>query len=87
MSEISLKDIGIFFDDDGKAREVLLSYDTFQRIEALLRELSGRKDDQAYFWTEQWQKRIRDAEADISVGRAYHVTPQNVDKALEWLDA
>ena len=62
------------------------SYAAFQHIGALLRELSGRKDNQAYFWTEQWQKRIRDAEADISSGRTYRVTPQNVGKALEWLD-
>ena len=86
MDEISLKDIKIFIGEDGKAQEVLLSYEAFQRIEALLRELSGQKDDQAYFWTEQWQKHIRDAEADISAGRTYRLTPKNVDKALEWLD-
>ncbi|MBU4225430.1 MAG: hypothetical protein KKC71_06375 [Chloroflexi bacterium] len=86
MSEISLKDIKIFFDEDGKAREVLISYETFQRIEALLREFRGKKDDQAYFWAEGWQKRIREAEADISAGRTYKVDLQNADKSLEWLD-
>ena len=26
-------------------------------------------DDQAWFWTDEWQQRIREAEADIKAGR------------------
>ena len=38
------------------------------------------------FVTEEWQNRIREAEADIEAGRVYRVDSQNVDNALDWLD-
>ena len=84
MSETTLNDIKIFFDKTGKAQEVLMSYETFLRLEVFLKEL--RNNDQSYFVTKEWQKRIREAEADVEAGRAYRVQVQNIEKALDWLD-
>jgi len=84
MSEATLNDIKIFFDKTGKAQEVLMSYETFLSLEVFLKEL--RTSDQSYFVTKEWQKRIREAEADIEAGRAYRVQAQNIEKALDWLD-
>ncbi|OGO76258.1 MAG: hypothetical protein AUJ21_07735 [Anaerolineae bacterium CG1_02_58_13] len=84
MSELSLTDVKIFFGKDGKAEEVLLNYETFLRLEVFLRELA--RNDQVYFVSEEWQHRIREAEADIEAGRVYRVTPPDVEKALDWLD-
>jgi len=84
MSELSLDDVKIFFDKDGKAKEVLMSYETFLRLEVFLKELARNK--QSYFVTREWQNRIREAEADIEAGRVYRVRPENIDKALDWLD-
>ena len=84
MSETTLNDIKIFFDKTGKAQEVLMSYETFLRLEVFLKEL--RNSDQSYFVTKEWQKRIREAEADVEAGRAYRVQVQNIEKALDWLD-
>jgi len=44
------------------------------------------RNDQVYFVSEEWQHRIREAEADIEAGRVYRVNSQDIDKALEWLD-
>jgi len=44
------------------------------------------RNDQVYFVSEEWQHRIREAEADIEAGRVYRVTPPDVEKALDWLD-
>jgi len=84
MSELSLSDVKIFFDAEGKAQEVLMSYQTFLRLEVFLKELVRNK--QTYFVTEEWQKRIREAEADIESGRVYRVKSKDVQKALDWLD-
>ena len=40
--------------------------------------------DQAWFWTEQWQKAEREAQADIDAGRVHHYA--NVDDALAALE-
>jgi len=84
MSKLSLTDVKIFFGKDGKAREVLMDYETFLRLEVFFREL--KRSNQTYFVTEEWQQRIREAEADIEAGRVYRVQPQDIDKALDWLD-
>ena len=83
MSETTLNDVKIFFDKAGEAQEVLMSYETFLRLEVILKEL--RNNDQAYFVTKEWQKRIREAEADIEAGRVYRVQSQGIEKALDWL--
>jgi len=38
------------------------------------------------FMAEEWQQRIREAEADIEAGRVYRVKSQEIDKVLDWLD-
>jgi ABC-type lipoprotein release transport system permease subunit len=84
MSETAIDDVKIFFDKTGKAREVLMNYETFLSLEVFLREL--KRNNQTYFVAKEWQKRIREAEADIEAGRTYHVQAQDIEKALDWLD-
>ena len=85
MLDIQPSEIKVFYDRDGQAREVLMSYDTFRRIESLLQQL--RQDpDQGYFWSDEWQARIRQGEADVQAGRTLRVAGPDVEKALEWLD-
>jgi hypothetical protein len=84
MSEMAIDDVKIFFDETGRAREVLMSYETFLYLEVFLKEL--KRNRQTYFVTKEWQKRIREAEADIETGRMYRVQAQDIGKALDWLD-
>jgi hypothetical protein len=64
---------------------VLISYDVYRRIQALLERL--REDpEQGYFWSDEWQDRIQEGEIDIQTGRTIQVTGDNVEQALEWLD-
>jgi hypothetical protein len=84
MSELSLTDVKIFFGKDGKAKEVLMNYETFLRLEVFYRELT--RSNQTYFATEEWQHRIREAEADIEAGRVYRLETQDIEKSLDWLD-
>lgn len=85
MSDIRLSDVRIFYDQDGQAQEVLMSYDTFRHIQALLARL--RQDpDQGYFWSEDWQARIQEGETDVQAGRTVRVTADTLKEALEWLD-
>ncbi len=82
MLNIQLSEAKIFYDQNKQAQEVLISYDTFRRIETLLDQL--RQDpDQSYFWSEEWQNRIRKGETDVQAGRTQRVTAGNVEKALE----
>jgi len=85
MLGIQPSEIKVFYDRDGQAQEVLMSYDAFCRIESLLEQL--RQDpDQGYFWSDEWQARIREGEADIRAGRTLRVAGTDVERALEWLD-
>lgn len=85
MLDIQLSEAKIFYDQNGQAEEVLISYDTFRRIEALLERL--RQDpDQGYFWSDEWQARIYEGEADVRAGRTLRVTADEVEQVLEWLD-
>ncbi len=85
MAQLSLTDAKIFYDETGQAREVLISYETFRQIEGWLEEFM-EKDDQGYFWTESWQARIREGEADVENGRVKVVSANNINAALDWLD-
>ena len=40
--------------------------------------------DQAWFWTEQWQKAEREAQADIDAGRVHRYA--NIDEAVSALE-
>ncbi len=84
MWDIRLSDAKIFYDRQGQAQEVLLSYETFRRIESLLEQL--RRDPQGYFWSAEWQARIREGEEDIQAGRTVRVAAEEIETALEWLD-
>lgn len=80
MSDVLFPDVKTFYDQQGRPCEVLISYETFHKIENLLRKL------QAYFWTDEWQARIQEAEADVVAGRTYRATVDSLDAALAWLD-
>ena len=84
-STISLDDVKIYYDNQGRASEVLMSYETFLQISSLIRDQLSATE-QNYFWTESWQSRIREAEADIQAGRVKRATEQTIDTVLEWLD-
>lgn len=56
-----------------------------RRIKALLEQLR-QVPDQSYFWSDEWQARIRESEADIQAGRTLRVVADDVDQALEWLN-
>jgi len=85
MLDIQLSEAKIFYDQNGQAEQVLISYDTFRRIEALLNRL--RQDpNQGYFWSDEWQARVHEGEADIQAGRTLRVSAENVEEAIAWLD-
>ena len=88
-STVSLDDVKdnvkIYFDNQGQASEVLMSYDTFLKLSSLIQNQMS-STDQSYFWTEFWQSRIREAEADIQAGRIQQATEQTLDTVFEWLD-
>jgi predicted transcriptional regulator len=84
INPVTLDNVKIYYDKDGKASEVLMSYATFRQIEAILDEVTPR--EQQYVLSESWQARIREGEADIKAGRTRTATSENLDAALEWLD-
>ncbi len=45
-----------------------------------------KETDQAYFWTEEWQNRIREGEEDIKAGRTRKVSAKDIEEGLKWLD-
>lgn len=47
----------------------------------------GLWEDQSWFWSQVWQARIREGEADIAAGRTKRVTAENIEEGLAWLDA
>lgn len=85
METIALTDVKVFYDQNHQPREVLMSYDIFQKIAGLL-NLKTNTLDQNYFWSESWQSRIREAEADIEGGHVKEATAETIDSVLEWLD-
>lgn len=42
-------------------------------------------EDQAWFWTEEWQKDEKEADEDIKAGRVKSF--ENVDEVLHWLES
>ncbi|MBL7065338.1 MAG: hypothetical protein ISS49_14180 [Anaerolineae bacterium] len=85
MLDVQLSEAKIFYGQSGQAEEVLISYDVFRRIKALLEQLR-QVPGQSYFWSDEWQTRIREGEADIQAGRTLRVSTGDIDKALEWLN-
>ena len=85
METISLSNVKVFYDQNHQPSEVLISYEMFEKMAQLL-QLKSPPVDQSYFWTESWQSRIREAEADIEAGRTKESTAETIDSVLEWLD-
>ena len=71
--------IKVFYDQTGKASEVLISYELFLKFLSYLPEV-----DQAYFWTEDWQAKERAADQANAEGR--FKTFDSMDEMLEFLD-
>ena len=63
-----------------------------ERIEEVLGFISylqwqeGLLEDQAWFWSPEWQARIRQGEEDITAGRTKRVTAEDIEEGLAWLD-
>jgi hypothetical protein len=72
--------VKVFYDQTGKASEVLISYELFLKFLSYLPEA-----DQAYFWTEDWQAKERAADQANSEGR--FETFSSVDEMLEFLNS
>ncbi|MBU1486962.1 hypothetical protein KKH56_02780 [bacterium] len=43
-------------------------------------------DDQAWFWTPEWQAKEREADEDLRAGRYKRFKAEEVDRAIKWLD-
>ena len=78
-TEIS-SNVKIFYDQSGKASEILMSYELFLKILAHLPEA-----DQAYFWTEEWQAKERAADQANAQGR--FETFASIDEMIKFLDS
>lgn len=63
-----------------------------ERIEEVLGFISylqwreGLLEDQSWFWSPEWQARIRQGEADIEAGRTKRVRAEDIEEGLAWLD-
>lgn len=85
MLDIELSEAKIFYDQDGQPQEALISYELFRDIQKLLERLRA-DPDQGYFWSEEWQARIEEGEADVEAGRTLQVKGDDIEQALTWLD-
>ena len=72
--------IKIFYDQQGEASEVLLSYELFLEILSYFPE-----ESQAYFWTEEWQAKEQAADQANAEGR--YETFSSVEEMIDFLDA
>ena len=75
----------------GEIRELLelnegddLVFSLNEQGQVVVSRLEVIPPDQAWFWTEQWQKAEREAQADINAGRIHRYA--NVDEALAALE-
>ena len=63
-----------------------------ERVEEVLGFISylqwreGLLEYQSWFWSPEWQARIRQGEADIAAGRTKQVMAEDIEKGLAWLD-
>lgn len=62
-------DLAFYVDEQGKV---------------VLTRLQTIPPDQAWFWTEHWQRMEREAQADIDAGRVYKF--DDVEDMISWLD-
>jgi AbrB family looped-hinge helix DNA binding protein len=75
----------------GEVRELLnvregddLAFYVDERGKVVVTHLQTVPPDQAWFWTERWQKMEREAQEDINAGRVQQF--DNVDEMIAWLD-
>ena len=71
-------DVKFVHDNTGVTQEVIISYSTFQEIEAFLAR-------HAYFYSEAVQEQLRKSEDDIENDRYIEVKPNNIEDAIAWL--
>lgn len=75
----------------GEIRELLglkegddLAFSVDEKGRVVVNRLDVIPLDQAWFWTERWQKMEREVEEDIAAGRLHHY--DSVDEAIAALD-
>jgi AbrB family looped-hinge helix DNA binding protein len=75
----------------GEIRELLelkegddLAFSVDEQGKVVVNRLDVIPPDQAWFWTERWQKMEREVEEDIAAGRIHHYN--SVDEAIAALE-
>lgn len=61
-----------------------LAFSLNEQGQVIVSRLEVIPPDQAWFWTEQWQKAEREAQADIETGRVHRYA--NADEAIAALE-
>jgi AbrB family looped-hinge helix DNA binding protein len=61
-----------------------LAFSLNEQGQVIITRLEVIPPDQAWFWTEQWQKAEREAQADIDAGRVHRYA--NIDEAVSALE-
>ena len=61
-----------------------LAFSLNEQGQVIITRLQVIPPDQAWFWTDQWQKAEREAQADIETGRVHRYT--NIDEAVSALE-
>ncbi|MFQ5578833.1 MAG: hypothetical protein ACE5G8_17790 [Anaerolineae bacterium] len=72
--------VRIFYDQAGRASEVIMSYELFLEILSHLPE-----KEQAYFWTETWQ--AKEGAADQANAEGRYETFSSMEDMVDFLDA
>lgn len=67
----NLKANGVDVEPDNSAADIQYSPTKIVRylLAQAAQEITEKNDDQAYFWTEEWQAGEREADEDIAAGR------------------
>ena len=71
-------DVKFIQDNTGATQEVIISYRTFQEIEAFLAR-------HAYFYSDTVQEQLRKSEDDVENEQYIEVKPNNIEDAVAWL--
>ncbi len=61
-----------------------LAFSLNEQGQVIITRLEVIPPDQAWFWTERWQKAEREAQADIDAGRVHRYA--NIDEAVSALE-
>jgi AbrB family looped-hinge helix DNA binding protein len=61
-----------------------LAFSLNEQGQVIITRLEVIPPDQAWFWTEQWQKAEREAQADIDAGRVHRYA--NIDEVVSALE-